>query len=543
MFRNTSISQRLWFILFACVLALLTISALVSKQNYDSLVNGKKIKTQHLVENTIGVLEHYHQLEKSGALSREQAQQQAKEFIKQLRYDGDDYFFMHDLKPVMVMHPTQPQLDNTDLSSFTDPDGQLIFVEFAKLAREHGGGFFNYLWPKPGSSQPVDKTNFVQLFEPWGWVIGTGVYLDDIQTEFRTALQTTAAIVFGIFVLLAAFLTAIIRSITNPLNQAVMALENIATGEGDLTLQLPEQGRNELSALSRNFNIFNSKLLGIVNQIKHNAHELSNSASELDRAAQNTLSFSNSQMEQTQMIATAINEVSYAVQEVAQNAENASQSVEIANQQADIGQQSIQASLQQIEQLGENMQATVVSMQTLAQQSDEIGTVLDVINDIAEQTNLLALNAAIEAARAGESGRGFAVVADEVRTLAQRSQQATEQIHAIITSLQQQSHTTARTIEQSSATTTQTAEQAHTAEQNFHSINAALQDVSGLNASIASSTLQQSHVVEEINQNVTRVASLSQDTNNSAQESSQACQQLRALAEDLNRILGQFKTG
>ncbi|WP_431978023.1 methyl-accepting chemotaxis protein [Pseudomonas oligotrophica] len=242
-----------------------------------------------------------------------------------------------------------------------------------------------------------------------------------------------------------------------------------------------------------------------------------------------------------ELVATAINEVTYAVQEVAKNAEHASNEVGDAESQAGHGQQNIETSLQQIDQLSTTISQAVSVIQSLADETSKIGSVLDVIGSIADQTNLLALNAAIEAARAGEQGRGFAVVADEVRLLAQRTQQSTAEIHTMIERLQKNSGAAVNVIMESNRASQLTVEQASQAGESLGQIAQALRNISGLNASIASATLQQSHVVEDINQNVTQAASLAQSSNDAAEQSSEAGKHLGELADRLNGILRQFK--
>ena len=241
-----------------------------------------------------------------------------------------------------------------------------------------------------------------------------------------------------------------------------------------------------------------------------------------------------------EMVATAINEVTYGVQDVAKNAEHASAEVHTAEAQAAQGQRNIDTSLRQISQLSGTIEQAVEVIKTLAQESTQIGSVLEVIRSIAEQTNLLALNAAIEAARAGEQGRGFAVVADEVRLLAQRTQQSTAEIQGMIERLQGHSEAV-KVINESSSASQLTVEQASQAGESLTQIAQSLRNLTSLNASIASATLQQTHVVEDINQNVTQAAGLAHNNALAAEQSSAAGQRLGQLADQLNRLLGQFR--
>jgi methyl-accepting chemotaxis protein len=539
--RSLPINRRLWLILVMAIAMLVIQGALLLKQIHADLYAAKAEKTEHVVQSAAGILKHYHSRESAGELSREEAQKQALAVIKELRYDGQEYFWINDQTPMMIMHPTNPKLDGQNISDYKDPDGKALFNDMVQITKEQGAGQVNYRWPKPGASEPVPKISYVELFQPWGWIIGSGVYVDDVQAEFRT--QAIHAVLIGlvIAVLVAILVVLIVRSITQPLQQAVSAMANIASGDGDLTRNLDSHGNDELTALSRHFNAFTDKLRLVIKQSLDSAGTLDTAARELGQISGQAQQHSEQQSQQMELVATAINEVTYAVQDVAKNAEHASSEVLAAEEQASQGQQNIEASLRQINQLSSTITQAVEVIQALAQESTQIGSVLEVIRSIAEQTNLLALNAAIEAARAGDQGRGFAVVADEVRLLAQRTQKSTAEIQVMIERLQDNSEAAVKVINDSSKASQLTIEQASQAGASLTLIASGLRNLSGLNASIASATLQQSHVVEDINQNVTQAAGLAHDNALAAQQSSEAGQHLGQLAEQLNRLLGQFR--
>ncbi|WP_300720068.1 methyl-accepting chemotaxis protein [Pseudomonas sp.] len=539
--RRLSISQRLWLMLIVPLVMLLALGLLMLKQLHDDLYQGKAQKTRHVVEAASGILTYYHGLETAGALSREAAQQQALTVVSQLRYDHDDYFWINDLRPFMVMHPTNPKLNGQDLSSIKDPDGYAIFNEMVALAKDRGAGMMDYRWPKPGAQDPVQKTSYVQLFQPWGWVIGSGVYIDDMQAEFQAQVWRASWAGLAIALILAALVTLIARSIARPLNEAVQAMANIASGESDLTRTLDTHGKDEVTQLAQHFNAFIAKLRHVISHLQTTATALDQSSTQLGSDAAHSRQRCQQQALQMDQVATAINEVTYAVQEVAKNAEHAASEMRGARTQAGQGQQCIDSSLQQIDHLSGTINEAVEVIRTLAGQSSEIGSVLEVIRSIADQTNLLALNAAIEAARAGEQGRGFAVVADEVRLLAQRTQKSTAEIQTMIEGLQQHSDAAVDVIASSSRASLLTVEQATQAGTSLASIGLALSNLNDLNTSIASATLQQALAVENINQNVTEAAGLSQDTAQAAEQSSTDSLHLKDLSVQLNELLRQFK--
>nr|WP_287028804.1 methyl-accepting chemotaxis protein [Pseudomonas sp. UBA6310] len=539
--RSLPISRRLMLILAVAVAMLVALGVFMLQQIHNDLYEGKVEKTRHLVQSASAILQNFHDQEVAGTLTREQAQTQAAAMIRSLRYDKTEYFWINDLGPKMIMHPVNQKLEGQNLSTIKDPDGKELFNEMVALARKQGGGMVDYRWPKAGSAEPVPKVSYIQLFEPWGWVLGTGIYIDDMQAQFYGQALHASLIGLGIAVVMTLLVMLIARSIVVPLNAAVGAMANIASGEADLTRSLDTQGNDELAQMSRHFNAFTLKLRQVIGESLAASRSLDEAARSLDGVANQGYQTSQQQSQQMELVATAINEVTYGVQDVAKSAEEAANEVRNAEEQANQGQQNIDNSLRQIDQLSGTIGQAVQVIQALAQESSQIGKVLEVIRAIAEQTNLLALNAAIESARAGEQGRGFAVVADEVRLLAQRTQQSTAEIQGMIERLQTNSGAAVKVIHESSEASQLTVDQASQASESLQLIAQSMRNLAGANASIASATLQQSHVVEDINRNVTEAASLAHTSALSAEETSSASKNLGQLADQLGRLLGQFR--
>ncbi|PTT03850.1 cache domain-containing protein, partial [Pseudomonas sp. HMWF006] len=384
--RSVSISRRLWLILIVAVVMLLTLGVLMLKQIHDDLYHAKAQKTQHVVQTASGLLSYYHDLETAGTLSKEAAQKQALTAIRGLRYDQSDYFWINDLTPVMVMHPTNPKLEGQNLSAIRDPDGFAVFNEMVAIARSKGAGMVNYRWPKPGASEPVAKTSYVKLFEPWGWVLGSGVYIDDVQAEFQGQVIKASVIGLVIALIMAMLVILIARSIVRPLQETVNAMANIASGESDLTRSLDTHGKDEVTELAHHFNAFTAKLRRVIGDLQVSASALGQSSSELGNDATQAQQRSQQQSQQMELVATAINEVTYGVQDVAKNAEHAAAEMRDAEAQAQQGQINIDGSLQQIDRLSGTIDQAVEVIRTLAAESTQIGSVLEVIRSIAEQT-------------------------------------------------------------------------------------------------------------------------------------------------------------
>ncbi|MEO1817694.1 MULTISPECIES: methyl-accepting chemotaxis protein [Pseudomonadaceae] len=539
--RNIRISQRIWLILIIALVSTLTAEGLSLSHLHKEIRQAEITKATHLVEVAHDLMAFYHQKELNGELTGEQARQQALAALAAVRYSGNEYYWVNDMNNIMIMHPLAPQTVGTDLTTMRNTEGVNVISEMVQLARSKGTASFEYSWPKPGEEDGSAKIAAFKHFKPWDYMIGTGIYVDAMQAKFRAAL--ISSVILSAVVILAMFLLLFIigRSISQPLDKIVNAMRDVASGEADLTRRLDDDAKDELSQIAYYFNRFNRNLSDIIQQLGDSARQLISSSHQLDEISNNSLRDMSRQSERMELMATAINEITYGVQDVAQNANAAAEEVEKANQGADNGRAQVDRTIVEINQLSSSVSTAVEHMETLSSDAQEITSVLDVIRNIAEQTNLLALNAAIEAARAGEMGRGFAVVADEVRNLAQRTQQSTEEIHNMISKLQTNTQTVVSVINESSRHSQASVEQVNEAGAALEQIAQSMQQLVALNASIASATTQQSTVVEDVNRNVTEAAELARETTDGARETAQAGQHLASLGRQIDELVKRFR--
>ncbi|WP_370661160.1 methyl-accepting chemotaxis protein [Pseudomonas fragariae (ex Marin et al. 2024)] len=344
---------------------------------------------------------------------------------------------------------------------------------------------------------------------------------------------TALAMVLGI---LAAWV--ITRQITTPLQETLEVVERVASG--DLSRNLNVDRKDELGKLQATIQRMTVSLRELVGGIRDGVTQIASAAEELSAVTEQTSAGVNSQKVETDQVATAMHEMTATVQEVARNAEEASEAAVTADRQARDGERVVNEAIAQIERLASAVGNSSEAMGALKQESDKIGSVLDVIKSVAEQTNLLALNAAIEAARAGEAGRGFAVVADEVRSLAQRTQKSTEEIEALIARLQSGTQQATTVMDSSRELSTSSVELTRRAGGSLANITKTVSSIQAMNQQIAAAAEEQSATAEEINRSIINVRDVSEQTSAASEETAASSVELARLGNHLQVLVSRF---
>ncbi|MCD6292107.1 MAG: methyl-accepting chemotaxis protein [Deltaproteobacteria bacterium] len=494
-------------------------------------------------------------------------QEQAKRQVASMRLTDGNYFFIINEQAVTLMHPIKPQLNGKDVSQVKDKKGKALFAEMVEVVKKNGAGFVDYWWSKPGESEPSPKLSYVKLFKPWGWIVGMGTYVDQVDAaivveagEFSQAItkvRNRVIMVAAFFILFAIFLTAWILRFTlaRPLRGVIAMIHDVAEGEGDLTKRLDVKSGDELEDLANGVNSIISNQQTMLRKMIRGMEELNSSSSHLLKISNQMSQESDNTSSKANNVAVAAEEMNANMGTVAAAAEEAATNLTtIAS-----GAEEMSATINEIVKNTESgkditkqavTQSEKASRQVneLGQAAKEIDKVTETITAISSQTNLLALNATIEAARAGEAGKGFAVVANEIKDLAQQTAGATDEIAAKIKGIQESTGATVREINE-------IAKISESVDEIVSSIATAVDEQASTTREIAENVAQASLGFEEVNTNIAQTTEVSSsithdiaevshaagEINNFGSQIQQSANDLSALAEDINVLMSKFK--
>ncbi|MEG3641174.1 methyl-accepting chemotaxis protein [Magnetococcus sp. PR-3] len=499
----TSLRVKLLFIVFLALVGILISGVLSLHMLRSQMMMDRQLMVQALVEGASSQVQRIYEMERIGAYSTEEAQDLAKTVVGSMRFSGGNYFWINDLSPRMVMHPVNASLNGQALAGFKDHEGKAFFVDMVSVVREHGAGFVAYQWSRPGSDQPEPKLSYVQGFEPWGWMIGAGIYLKDVDAAVNQGAKELAGGLVVLLTLLLALAWFISRMVRHQLGGEPDQLQVVcrAIADGDLDFFGRHPAVKAPTGAWADLMRMNQTLVGVARTVQAGAHGVNESS---DHLAQTSSALSESADEQASTLRQTASAMENITHNIAQNSKHA-QGAEGISQRAYEGAKSG----------GEAVDEAVQVMHNIA---NKIG----IIEEIARQTNLLALNAAIEAARAGEQGKGFAVVAAEVRKLAERSQEAAAEIGEL------------------SGETVSVAERAG---EMITAMVPQIQDTAKLVAEIARTSQEQSLGVAQINHAVQQMEGGVQQNLQAAQEVASAAETLSAQSERMGQDLSFFRVG
>jgi methyl-accepting chemotaxis protein len=530
---DMSFAKKLTLLILISLTCLGLFAAINFEDMKTTIYSERQDRVRLQVETATSIAEHFYN--ERHRLGEDVAKALAQDTIGATRFDRVNYFWVIDLNSRIVAHPTL--VTGADMQGKVDAKGNLMWAEMNRLAKSQGDGFLEYYWASP-EGELGEKVSYVKTFEPWQWVIGSGVQIDDIN---KTVYQNALILVFfstiaGLILTLAGMYIS--RNMTRPIADIITHLKAVAAG--NLTQSVYVERADEVGTMERELAKATSNLRDTLSLTLDSAQRSKTMAATIATSSETTATSVQSQEIELEQLATAMSQMTATIQEVARSTEQAAINSETITSAITQSDKLMEETIAQINNVATQVNITYGSVKLLRQGVEEIGEITSIIQGISEQTNLLALNAAIEAARAGEHGRGFSVVADEVRGLAQRTQASTKLIKETVASLTQSSQDASQAMDASRTSTQGCIVQAEYTRHELANVTQQVQNANALMAQIASATEEQGCVSEAVTQSVANISRSANDVRSTAVQLAQQSQSLAHLADNLNGQMTQF---
>jgi len=519
----------------AVVLASVAMFALNSglQQEKHKQIIGLLVKSQ-------GVLEYYQKLQQTGQLSQAAAQMQARQTLQAMS-KGESYYFVRDVDNRMLVHGDSKRVGKVDDGGRSSQGNLSVAEAYRQGLQSSTYAFVESMTAHPGQTQKVKKINAVYRFAPWDWIVGNGVFIDDIQATFWEDATLLLAVAVAVLILVSVLSRTMSRQVFNALggepDYASGMMQRIA--EGDLSQKITFTG--PAHCLLATMQQMQSGLRGLIEKINHSAETMKQSSHALAQQMQQLDSVSRTASDSTSSAAASIEQLSVSIDQVRDEARYNEQSSQAMGDAANAGEQDANLAADGIESISSQMSEASRMVESLAERTRNISGIARTIRDIADQTNLLALNAAIEAARAGEMGRGFAVVADEVRKLAERTASATNEITSIIGSVVTETKGTSEKMEAIGPSVSMGVGQVRQAASAFSAINQHIRQNVERSRTVAYTLHEQSQAGMTIAKSVEKVAILAEETQLSVEQAEGVAHAIDLASAELQQSVRRFR--
>ncbi|ATP30699.1 methyl-accepting chemotaxis protein [Chromobacterium violaceum] len=543
MARTLSLKRRLLLQTVSAIALVCILGALLMNTLRQQMLDDRHDQVRTQVENAASLVAMHEQQAAAGLVPEAEAQKMAMRELASLRFDGDEYFFTLDRNLKWLSHGMNPKLVGKDMHGVKDGAGANIGALFEDAMRKGGGkGFVNYVWDKPGASAPQPKLAYFQTTPRWGWVVGTGLYLDDINATLTRQLLSVGAQVLLFMAVSLSLGWWVYRSVMRELGTepsvAADIVREIAAGRLDREIEVDAGHQDSLLAHIREMQ---GQLRQLVGDIMRDAEELGRLNADVVDGARMVAGNSQGQSEGAAAMAASVEQLTVSINHIAQHASDARTVSQDSGQLSEAGSQVIARAVEEMQGISATVDLTEAAISELASKTATISSIMQVIKDIADQTNLLALNAAIEAARAGETGRGFAVVADEVRKLSERTAKATEQTADMIAEIQASSDLSRRNMSDTVARVKSGLELAEQGGELIQQIRGSAGQVVQVVNDISHALQEQGTASQDIARHVEQIAQVASGNAVAATQASESIQRIDEVTGNLRLSVAQFQ--
>lgn len=546
MLNKFSLRIRLWLVVLIALFGVLTLAAVSALHVRTLMLEERKAQIRALTQGAYNILDYYYAQESSGRLSREQAQSLAKEAIRQIRFNGpdgkSDYFYIWTPEGVSVMHALKPEWEGKPMGEkIEDGNGQKIILELAKLLQQQTKTYMDTHFVKSNNDPTLyPKLLYAQKFQAWNWIVGTGVYIDEVKQAFHQALLYQGSIAAAVLLLIGSICWLVTQSVLNQLGGepawATKIMQQVAAGQLNADL-----GKTQPGSLVHALASMVQSLRNIMTDIHHNADLLVQHAKVIHIASGQLAKNTDDQADATNSMAAAIQQLTATSSHISDSTEKTEADSCTAANLSKQGKARVDQAAVAIQSIASTVACGSERIRNLYEQANRISSIANVIKDIAGQTNLLALNAAIEAARAGEQGRGFAVVADEVRKLAERTSSATIEIEQMISSIQKETGEAVASMDSALPEVKQGVDLAQAAAESLHQIEqGALRTLDHVRE-MAHAIREQNAASNAISERVETVAQTVQEISGTMDHTMHSAKDLEQVAAQLRELIKHFQ--